>query len=149
MLRKLRFSRHIDTPCGVAPFFFAQKGRRQANPTSDDNATALLYSRHVPQAPRSGADIDFTLFGVPASGLKYQPSFEVFWPPAGKTPPLRKFHRLQCTPGTSRRRRAAAPTSIILYLVFRRAAPTDCFFSIFFAAGRHSPGSTTPQRLQE
>ncbi|KAJ7090925.1 hypothetical protein B0H15DRAFT_948675 [Mycena belliarum] len=41
--------------------FFENFGRRQANPANKPNSTASLHSRDLPQAPRSGADIDHTI----------------------------------------------------------------------------------------
>ncbi|KAJ7090921.1 hypothetical protein B0H15DRAFT_800144 [Mycena belliarum] len=50
-----------------APVFFEHFGRRQANLAVKEHLTASLYSWRILQALR-GADIDYTMFGVPTSG---------------------------------------------------------------------------------
>ncbi|KAJ7089241.1 hypothetical protein B0H15DRAFT_800587 [Mycena belliarum] len=132
VVQKSRFWRHIDTPHGAAA-----KPRLPFKRVS----TALMNSRHVPQAPRSGADVDsiYALrFRDPARCLISQPFFD-FFSAAGKqtiasrAPLAGKHHRFKhivhvLWPANPARRRAAAPTLITLYIVFPQRPQSHCLF---------------------
>ncbi|KAJ7127228.1 hypothetical protein C8R43DRAFT_957914 [Mycena crocata] len=90
---------------------------------------------HITEAPRSGADVDHAISHVPATGLKFVPFSKRKMPPAGTYHLRLQFFVAAITLArptfvfTSRRRRAAAPTTITLYIVFPRAVQIHAFFS--------------------